>query len=274
MATCNMARSTLMRWRGGAWTCLTVARRSASSAPEPVGPPTRGSKLLLSLSQWFHDVEAMLLWRSRQRSRALRKKNAYYGYTQFHCGDNVASAYFILSMRGAFRFAGQSEWFRPNARGKFSWDFRNFPEEPIEEVDMSGTQMNYVGLDNLVNQRVLRSLSVRGCPEVDDWFLSRLHIFQDSLEELDLSHCPRITVGGLASLHRLRKLQRLDLSSLPRLQNPGQVRILLEEVLPHCQVSGVEYSQGLLPRRGAQTEAETETETNLTQRTHTHTLTH
>ncbi|KAG9331768.1 hypothetical protein JZ751_017236 [Albula glossodonta] len=257
MATYNMARTTLMRWRGGAWTCLTVARRTASSAPEPVGPPTRGSKLLLLLSQWFHDVEAMLLWRSRQRSRALRKKNAYYGYTQFHCGDNVASAYFILSMRGAF-----------SRQDCVCLSYQS----PIEEVDMSGTQMNYVGLDNLVNQRVLRSLSVRGCPEVDDWFLSRLHIFQDSLEELDLSHCPRITVGGLASLHRLRKLQRLDLSSLPRLQNPGQVRILLEEVLPHCQVSGVEYSQGLLPRCGAQTEAETEI--NLTQRTHTRTLTH
>lgn len=53
-------------------------------------------------------------------------------------------------------------------------------------------------------QRSLRTLTLRGCPEVDDWFLARLHMFQDSLEELDISHCPRITTGGLAALRHLK----------------------------------------------------------------------
>lgn len=53
-------------------------------------------------------------------------------------------------------------------------------------------------------QQSLKTLSVRGCPEVDDWFLARLHMFQDSLEELDISHCPRITTGGLAALRNLK----------------------------------------------------------------------
>lgn len=53
-------------------------------------------------------------------------------------------------------------------------------------------------------QRSLRTLSLRGCPEVDDWFLARLHVLQDSLEELDISHCPRITTGGLAALRNLK----------------------------------------------------------------------
>lgn len=122
----------------------------------------------------------------------------------------------------------------------------------------------------------MRTLSLRGCPEVDDWFLARLHILQDSLEELDISHCPHITTGGLAALRNLkylskhsqhsriiiitmllcsvspflcgvccRGLRRLDVSSLPRISNPGLVIILLEEMLPQCQITATGYDLSL-----------------------------
>lgn len=53
-----------------------------------------------------------------------------------------------------------------------------------------------------------------------------------------------------------RKLRRLDVSSLPRLENPGLARILLEEMLPFCEVSGAEYEQGLIqtPEQDPETE--------------------
>uniref|UniRef100_A0A3B3S5S2 Distal membrane-arm assembly complex protein 2 n=1 Tax=Paramormyrops kingsleyae TaxID=1676925 RepID=A0A3B3S5S2_9TELE len=178
---------------------------------------------------------------------------SYYSYAQKQFGSNVAAAFYILNLKGGFRLAGQSDWVRPNAKGKFSLDFINFSDLSIEEVDASGTVINYMGLNNLVSQQKLRCLSLRGCPEVDDWFLSRLHIFKDSLEELDLSGCSRVSVGGLSALHHLRKLRKLDLSSLPRVQNPGLVRILLEEVLPHCHIMGVEYQEGL-QSSGAETD--------------------
>lgn len=161
-----------------------------------------------------------------------------------------------------FRYAGQTDWFRADQRGRFSWDFLNHKDTALEEVDMSYTIINYTGLENLgtelhlsliclfqfllethffcfylilllchvmssmcclfqrysackssafsliclpsVGQQSLRILSLRGCPEVDDWFLARLHVLQDSLEELDISHCPRITTGGLAALRNLK----------------------------------------------------------------------
>lgn len=49
------------------------------------------------------------------------------------------------------RFVGQSEWFRADSRGKFNWDFLNYKDTPVEEVDMSHTIINYVGLSNLGN---------------------------------------------------------------------------------------------------------------------------
>ncbi|KAL4647407.1 ATP synthase subunit s-like protein [Arapaima gigas] len=240
-----MALCRLMQSNSCARICLSVTRHSSNIAHAPSAPLSLRSKVLLRLCQHFYDVEQLVSWSSWLKNWSTRQKNTYYGYTQKQYGDNIAAAFYILSLKGGFRFEGQSEWFRPNKKGKFSWDFINFQDLSIEEVDVSGTVINYNGLDNLVSQKNLRTLSVQGCPVVDDWFLSRLHIFQDSLEELNLSGCPCVSVGGLASLHHLRKLRRLDLSSLPRVQNPGLVRIMLEEVLPHCHITGVEYHEGL-----------------------------
>ncbi|KAL3056993.1 hypothetical protein OYC64_007474 [Pagothenia borchgrevinki] len=70
-------------------------------------------------------------------------------------------------------------------------------------------------------------------------------MFQDSLEELDISHCPRITTGGLAALRNLKGLKRLDVSSLPGISSPGVVIILLEEMLPKCDVTANGYDHTL-----------------------------
>ncbi|KAM7413582.1 hypothetical protein PAMA_020794 [Pampus argenteus] len=218
---------------------LLVARRPQSSSS--VSPPPLYRRLLLFLTQRFYDVEMLLSWRSLLKRRGLQKKNAYYGYTQRFHGADTAAAYYILSLKGGFRFVGQPTWFRADRRGKFNWDFLNHKDTPLEEVDMSYTVINYTGLGNLEEQRSLRTLSFRGCSEVDDWFLSRLHVFQDSLEELDISHCPRITIGGLAALRHLKGLRRLDISSLPGISNPGLVVILLEEMLPQCLITATGY---------------------------------
>lgn len=42
-----------------------------------------------------------------------------------------------------------------------------------------------------------------------------------------------------------RKLRRLDMGGLPNMHNPGLMRILVEEMLPHCLVAGEDYTQGL-----------------------------
>ncbi|XP_069003601.1 distal membrane-arm assembly complex protein 2 [Embiotoca jacksoni] len=221
---------------------LLVARRRWSSSS--ASPPLH-TRLLLYLTQRFYDVEMLLSWRSRLMRSQLQKKNFYYGYTENLYGRDIASAYYILSLRGGFRYVGQSEWFRADWKGKFNWDFLDHKDTPLEEVDMSHTVINYTGLGNLEQQRSLRTLKLQGCPEVNDWFLARLHVFQDSLEELDISHCPHITTGGLAALRNLKGLKRLDVSSLPGISSPGLVVILLEEMLPQCQITATGYDHNL-----------------------------
>ncbi|XP_061639037.1 distal membrane-arm assembly complex protein 2 isoform X2 [Phyllopteryx taeniolatus] len=224
---------------------LLVARRPWSSSP--VSSPPMHTRLLLFLTQRFYDVEMLLRWKSRMKRRGLQKKNAYYSYTQGLYGADIAAAYYVLCLRGGFRFVGQSEWFRVDRKGKFKWDFLSYKDTPLEEADMSYTIINYIGLSNLEGQKSLRTLSLRGCSEVDDWFLARLHVFQDSLKDLDISHCPRITTGGLAALRNLKGLRRLDVSALPGISTPGLVIILLEEMLPHCEVIASGYDHSLEP---------------------------
>lgn len=50
----------------------------------------------------------------------------------------------------------------------------------------------------------LQSLWLQRCPHVDDWCLSRLHPLANSLQELSLAGCPRISERGLACLHHLQ----------------------------------------------------------------------
>ncbi|CAN9511112.1 unnamed protein product [Ophioblennius macclurei] len=232
---------------------LSFVRRQWNSScstspppPSPSPPPPLYRRFLLYLAQRFHDVETLLYLNSKLSRDQLQKKNAYYGYTRKLYGKDIASAYFILSLKGGFRFVGQSEWYRADRRGRFNWDFLQNKDTHLEEVDMSHTVITYNGLENLKTQKFLRTLKLQGCPEVDDWFLAGLHVFQDSLEELDISHCPRITVGGLVALRNLKGLKHLNMSSLPKITNPGLVVILLEEMLPKCLITANGYNFSIM----------------------------
>lgn len=184
-------------------------------------------------------------WSRVFKNWKLHKNNAYYGYTKNLYGDYIAAAYYILSKKGGIRFAGHEEWITADRRGKFSWDFLKFKDVPLEAVDVSDSVMNYNGMDNIVPLKELKYLYMNRCPHIDDWCLSRLHAFQDSLVELSLAGCPQITERGLATLHHLRNLKRLDISHLHKVENKGLVYILLEEMLPHCEIIGMGSEDGL-----------------------------
>ncbi|XP_063289298.1 distal membrane-arm assembly complex protein 2 isoform X2 [Pelobates fuscus] len=189
------------------------SRHSSSSSL-----PSIKHRILHSLNNYFHDIETVLDWSSRLKTWNLRRKNA---------------------------FKGHIDWHRVDRKGRFSWDFMQYKDVPLEGIDLSNSPLTFRGLDNLVSLTELRELYLRNCPHLDDWALSRLHVFKDSLEVLSLAGCPHITERGLATLHHLQKLQHLDLSNLPSVPNKGLIKILLEEVLPGCQIVGMDYFDGL-----------------------------
>ncbi|XP_038642056.1 distal membrane-arm assembly complex protein 2 isoform X2 [Scyliorhinus canicula] len=227
-------------------TLLVPGRCWAHFDPSRLAQGRWAQRWLLKLYQRFYDIENLFNWNLAFQNWNLRRKNVYYGYTQSMYGVYVAAAHYTLQQKGGVRFAGQEEWYRADRRGNFSWDFLKHKEVPLEAVDASGSSVTYDGLENLVCLKELKYLNLSRCPFIDDWCLSRLQVFGDSLEELRLSGCPRVTERGLASLHHLKNLKHLDLSDLPAVGNRGLVRIMLEECLPQCEIVGIEYQDGLL----------------------------
>ncbi|XP_009996772.1 PREDICTED: ATP synthase subunit s-like protein [Chaetura pelagica] len=113
------------------------------------------------------------------------------------------------------------------------------PDAPVVAVDLSGSSLTYEGFDNLVLLRQLQHLDLSRCPHLDDWALGRLHVFGDTLRDLSVAHCPQVTERGLATLHHLRELRRLDVAGI-QVPSPGLVQILLEEMLPKCHILGLD----------------------------------
>lgn len=208
------------------------------------GNQRKWEKLLQFLADHFYDVKALREYLFRKRVSKIHQKNRSFTYIKERYGPYVAGAYFVLKQGGAVKFQGK-EWMRSDGPGFSFLEFLNFQAIPVEAVDASDCAINYQGLDNLLALKELQSLSLQRCPHVDDWCLSRLYQLADSLQELSLAGCPQVSERGLACLHHLQNLRRLDISDLPAVSSPGLTRILVEEMLPNCEVLGAEWTEGL-----------------------------
>ncbi|XP_069854948.1 distal membrane-arm assembly complex protein 2-like [Dipodomys merriami] len=202
--------------------------------------------LLQFLSDYFYDMEALREYLLRRQILKVQRKNRSFLALKEHYGPYVTGAYFALKLGGAVKFQGQ-EWIRPSKHGWISPSLGDLHSVPVEAVDVSGCVINYEGLDHILLLKELRSLSLQRCPHVDDWCLARLYPLAGSLQELSLAGCPRVSERGLACLHHLQNLRRLDISDLPAVSHPGLTHILVEEMLPHCEVVGASWAQDLQP---------------------------
>ncbi|XP_036032228.1 distal membrane-arm assembly complex protein 2 isoform X2 [Onychomys torridus] len=216
------------------------------SRSESVTPDSNQKRrtLLQFLSDHFHDIQALREYLLQKQVSKVNRKNRSFTNIQEKYGPYVTGALFILKQGGAVKFQDK-EWIRPNDCGHFSAELLKFQEVPVEAVDASGCAINYQGMSNLLPLKELRCLSLQRCPNVDDWCLSRLYLLANSLQELSLAGCPQVSERGLACLHHLQNLRRLDISDLPAVSHPGLIQILVEEMLPHCEVLGADWAQGL-----------------------------
>uniref|UniRef100_A0ACB8FT99 Uncharacterized protein n=1 Tax=Sphaerodactylus townsendi TaxID=933632 RepID=A0ACB8FT99_9SAUR len=209
------------------------------------GPkPGLKGRMLPYLFDRFYDIEAFVEFGMKLKSWNVERKNRHYIEIQEKYGPDIAAAAFALMLRGGIRFQGQTEWYREHNIKRYRVGLAHYQGVPLEAVDFSGSILNYDGLGCLVHLKALKHLDLSRCPKLDDWSLSRLHVFQDTLQELSLAGCPQVTERGLACLHHLKSLRRLDVSDLS-VPNKGLVRILLEEMLPECEVVGIRYDDEL-----------------------------
>lgn len=210
----------------------------------PDGDREKKRTLLQFLSDHFWDIQTLREYLLQRQISKVNWENRSFTKIQEKYGPYVTGAFFILKQGGSVKFQDK-EWIRPADRSHFLAKFPELQKVPVEAVDASGCAINYQGLSNLLPLKELRSLSLQRCPNLDDWCLSRLYLLAGSLQELSLAGCPRISERGLACLHHLQNLRRLDISGLPAVSHPGLTRILVEEMLPHCEVRGADWAQTL-----------------------------
>ncbi|KRY00183.1 Protein disulfide-isomerase [Trichinella pseudospiralis] len=91
----------------------------------------------------------------------------------------------------------------------------------------------------------IRFLSLKNCEYVNDWCMSQMKQFENTLEFLDLSYCSKLTADGLSALSCLKKLKYLRLEGLDQVKNIGVVAVRLEDTIPQLQVVGLDYEQAL-----------------------------
>ncbi|KRZ16986.1 Protein disulfide-isomerase [Trichinella pseudospiralis] len=156
-------------------------------------------------------------------------------------GPDLAAAHFIVHRGGAVKFFNDSRWHRVNSKGEYVLPGRKLPEG----IDASNMALMFEGLSNLVNLEKIRFLSLKNCEYVNDWCMSQMKQFENTLEFLDLSYCSKLTADGLSALSCLKKLKYLRLEGLDQVKNIGVVAVRLEDTIPQLQVVGLDYEQAL-----------------------------
>lgn len=83
----------------------------------------------------------------------------------------------------------------------------------------------------------LHLLNFSGCKYLSDDGLIHLSSVRDTLEQLELSHCPLLTHSGLPALYDLHKLQYLSLRDTSGIKHREEVMMALQRALPHCDIA-------------------------------------
>ncbi|XP_063168224.1 distal membrane-arm assembly complex protein 2 [Candoia aspera] len=236
-----MAAPGLLRQsRGVISSCV---RSQFSSTSDSLSANPRRGGILQYLSKCFYDIETIVDVTQKLKRWKMEKGNKYDVALHQRYGSDLGAALFVLKLKGRIRFQDQMDWYCENPEEEETMDLLNYAGKSLEAVDLSGSVINYIGLKNLVNLKALKHLNLSRCPFIDNWCLSQLHPFAGTLQSLSLAGCSRITEKGLACLHHLENLERLDVSNLPSVPHQLLIRILLEEMLPQCYIVGMDDSE-------------------------------
>lgn len=159
-------------------------------------------------------------------------------------GFDLAAAHFVVARGGRVRFQGDKRWVVRTEEGAVPLPARYTHGMYVEELDASGTEIVYEGLENFIKLTKLRALYLRDCPFVDDWCVDRVcGEYRHSLRHLDLSGCPRVTEHGLEGIAQLKELKSLTLERMDHIRILPYVCLLLEDAIPGLEIRGVDVLQ-------------------------------
>lgn len=147
-------------------------------------------------------------------------------------GPDRLCAEWVLKNGGTIRFADNPDCLIS--------DYNCLPHESspviLKEIDISHTHVTPLGLDHLRFCQNLDTIFIHNCPLMANQGISKLPVVKNSLQNLQISCCHRITDDGLHELVVLKNLSQLKLARLTGLKNQDLLREKLQKSLPSCDI--------------------------------------
>ncbi|XP_069114999.1 distal membrane-arm assembly complex protein 2-like isoform X2 [Argopecten irradians] len=187
----------------------------------------------LSLPQLVEDLQ-----KSEQKRKVSQQSFDQQRYQTM--GPEMSAAQFVINHGGKIKFYQFKEWISSLQENPTSMILpeTRMKDIKVEGLDLSGVQLVFEAYRNFVSLEHVRYICIRDTELFDDFSLTQLWLFRDSLEFLDISNCGTLTARGLAWLHHLENLKCLRLDNLKSVEDPEIVTELVCDMLPNCQIQG------------------------------------
>ncbi|XP_071500078.1 distal membrane-arm assembly complex protein 2-like [Diadema antillarum] len=151
-------------------------------------------------------------------------------------GVEIGTAHSLARMGARVQFS-DGQWYTRGDVVQNSLPVAKLEGQFVLAIDAKETLVDQFAMVDIVKLTRLKFLSLEGCPLVDDHCLASLVHLRDSLTHLNINKCPEITENGVAVLHKLRHLERLNMNDMPKVNHAPLVAVMLEDVLPQLRIS-------------------------------------
>ncbi|XP_063980497.1 distal membrane-arm assembly complex protein 2 [Diachasmimorpha longicaudata] len=175
-----------------------------------------------------------IAWWRKKQLEYLRWSQRYIAERHEILGNDLALAHFLLHRNGKIRRKGSKEYMLPDMAVDLPCKFD--PTWFLEEIDASGTEVCYEGLDNFANIPRLKIAAFRNCRYFDEWCLEKFVALCPNLEILDISENEQITERGLEGLYRAWNLKKLIVTNWGHGAAFELTCLLLQEALPQLNL--------------------------------------
>ncbi|XP_011298404.1 ATP synthase subunit s-like protein [Fopius arisanus] len=185
------------------------------------------NKFSLKLTDWFS-------WYKQHQMDYVKWSQRYIPERQQTLGNDLALAHFVVHRNGKVRMKGSQTFM--DIKNALDLPDTFTPNWFLEEVDVSGTEICYEGLENFANLGRLKIAAFRNCQYFDDWCLERILNMCPNLEVLDISDNVKITERGLEGAYRNCNLKKLIVTDWGYGVSFELVCLMLEDAVPGLQV--------------------------------------
>jgi len=185
-----------------------------------------------TIKKWYHERKAL---KNQLTQTYVTERVQAVGF-------DLAAAHFLVHRGGRVRFKDDINWTGQDKDGEYSLPAHYKEEFKVEAIDASGTSLVYEGIECMGNLRSIKEFSVATCPYIDDWCVDRIcGQYSETLEQLNLTYCKKVTENGISALTRLKKLKTLNLEGMGHVKNIQMLCVLLEENNVNLTIEGLNF---------------------------------